>query len=132
MSTYPITSQDEYDKFVAKLKKTLDFRGGVMVSVENIKSRRTLAQNALMWVWNHAIAKHFNSHPDDVHAALKTIFLPLDIELFGEKITIVNTTQGLSVEAFTEYLRKMELFMMERGVPIPASPHYENSMKERN
>ena len=89
----------------------------VVVEIELEKSKRSLDQNALYWLFLNAIEKETGNDARTMHELFKRKFLPpIHKELFGVSFKIPSSTTELSKVEFGEYLDKISAFT---EVPIP-------------
>ena len=91
------------------------------ITIEVIKRRRTLSQNAYYWVYITIIAKETGNHPDDLHEYFKSRFLPdVIIAVRGKKhshtFTRKKSTTELTKNEMSVYL---EQICAETQVPLP-------------
>lgn len=70
--------------------------------------KRTLKQNAMYWAIINDLAENSWENADDIHHALKNMFLSkkLESELFGD-VSIVWSTAELTTKQFNMYLEKV-------------------------
>jgi hypothetical protein len=123
-----IASEADMVAAIKKLDAAFVKHGGLALEISPIKDKRSLAQNALMWVWNTALADQMCT-PEAMHEAMKLLLLPLKMRLLGQDMVIANSTANLTKEQFADYLTRYEVFCNERGLFLPASQHYETAMK---
>lgn len=98
------------------------------------KDKRSLSQNALLWMWNGDVASSVNRHADsklteeDLHEFMKDMFCPAKpVTVLGET-KMVKSTKLLDTEEMTFYLRRIEVWCAERGIKlrIPANSEYHS------
>lgn len=96
------------------------------------KEKRSLSQNALMWLWNGDVATAVNLHSssklneEDLHEFLKDMFCPAKPVTVLGVTKMVKSTKLLDTEEMTFYLRRIEVWCIERGIKlrIPANSEY--------
>ena len=100
-----------FDKYIQSLN------GQVSVEVRQWSNRRTLDQNALLWLHYTSIANETGHTPLEIHELAKGILLdPQFIEFKGITHKVVGSTTRLSKSDLSEYLDKLAAWS---GVPIP-------------
>ncbi len=90
----------------------------VIVTIEELKNKRTLEQNAYYWgAVLPAILDEYPGHtPEELHTYFKK-FLPTKfITVFGKEIAVEKSTTKLSTKEFSEYIEKI---CREVGIPVP-------------
>lgn len=96
------------------------------------KDKRSLSQNSLMWMWNTDISIQVNAisteklSKEEIHEFLKGMFCPeKEIEILGES-KIVRSTKLLNSEEMTFYLRRIEVWCLNKGlkIRIPSNSEY--------
>ncbi|HDN2618829.1 TPA: hypothetical protein ACTY1O_001284 [Enterobacter hormaechei] len=96
------------------------------------KDKRSLSQNALLWMWNGDVASAVNHHSasklteEDLHEFLKDMFCPAKpVTVLGDT-KMVKSTKLLDTEEMTFYLLRIEVWCAERGIKlrIPANSEY--------
>lgn len=97
--------------------------GEYTISMKRCQKKRTDPQNKLMWVWFGIIAREWTDSqgyvitPEDVHDVYCTLFLPKNTP----KGRIAGSTSGLSVEAMTEFLNRVQADAeTEYGIQLPS------------
>jgi len=97
----------------------------VTIALYRPSPRRTLSQNAMMWVWINDVVKHVQKYTgqdaDTIHQFFKGKFLlPPIIEFNGEMVTGDRTTTKLSVDEMSEYMHQIEAWVTtELGILLP-------------
>ena len=105
------------------------FKGTFRIIAE--KDTRKLNQNALYWVWNDIIAKANEGwDAEDAHAVNK-------VDCNGKHITwidkdtgeikdraIPQSTARLSIDAFGEFMERVQRYWSEHGIDLPGSDEY--------
>lgn len=97
-----------------KLKINLLTNGEYIVTINRIKSHRTIPQNKLYRLWLKLIADETGHSEDELHAYFKAIFLEKQYKVvFNEQVEIEASTTRLSTKEFTTFLDKIYLFASE-------------------
>ena len=107
-----ISAQKRLDFLIAKKAK---------VEITEKKNKRTLDQNALLWLWLTCIENETGTDKDDLHEYFKGKFLGFKQNVFnGESYDVRLTTKKLNTAEFTEYLNKINQFAStELGIYLP-------------
>lgn len=94
------------------------------VEFREYKSKRSLAQNSLLWLWNNAIQQHMAEHfgqiasAEEWHDILVSKLLPTEVRRVelpsgeGYKVGRTRTSQ-LTVKRMTEYLELLNAYCAE-------------------
>jgi len=97
----------------------------VTIELHKPRPRRTLSQNALMWVWINDVVKYVQEHTgqdsDTIHKFFKAKFLlPPILEFNGEAFEGDRTTTKLTVDEMSEYMRQIDTWVStELGILLP-------------
>jgi hypothetical protein len=88
---------------------------GYVVYVYKRNARRSLPQNALYWKWLHAIAEHSDGQyePESLHEAFKRMFNPSEVVMNKVPMTIGGSTAGMKKKEFSEYLEKIQGYVIQ-------------------
>lgn len=107
-----ISNRRAFDSYVASLN------GECSVEIRQWTNRRSLDQNALMWIHYTIIANDTGHTPDEIHELAKRHCLdPQFIKWKGKMIKIAGSTTKLSKSELGEYLDRVAVWS---GVPIPS------------
>lgn len=100
------------------------------VVIRKAKSRRSQAQNRLLWVWMQYLEDEIGEKKELIHLYFKHKFIKKDdIRVFGEDVPVEVTTTKLTVKEFTSYLENIELYVMENlGYSFPVDDEYREAM----
>jgi len=95
--------------------------GKVIVSVEPIRSARTLNQLAYLWsVVYPAISEHSGHSATEIHEVMKRLFIPPRIIKYrGKELKMAGTTTQLSKGEMAEYITRIIAEAGELGISIP-------------
>lgn len=116
-------------KQISELLKIGDMR----ITVKPWREKRSLSQNALLWMWNTDIANAINENSnsetklsdEDIHDYLKDMFCPAKpVDVMGN-IVFIKSTKRLEIDEMTFYLRRIEVWCAERGIKIRIPPSSE-------
>ena len=107
------------DRIIGYIKR-LDLSKSYSVEVRERKARRSLDQNALMWLWLTCIESETGNDRNDLHDYFKKKYIaPKEVEVFGVK-ELEYTTTDLSTGQFKEYLDKIQAFAStELSITLP-------------
>lgn len=84
-------------------------------------NRRTLSQNALMWMWHGRIASETGHTADEVHEVIKELFCaPREIEIAGT-VQMIRSTKLLNTVEMTEFMDNYYAWACTQGwfLPVP-------------
>lgn len=106
----------------------------ICLEVDRVRSKRSLAQNALYWgVWLPIIADYTGYSPEQLHQTFKDMFLPKEtITINGKTRSIMGSTAKLSTSEFNEYLMRIEAEVAEMGISLPSSESPEFNQSQGN
>lgn len=91
--------------------------------IEQMKSKRTLDQNALYWMYLTIISRETGELESNLHEVFKRLCLPPQFITYkGRQIKIPGSTTKLSKSAMGEYLDRI---CAETNVPIPDTEEYK-------
>ncbi len=89
----------------------------VIVQIEDDKPKRTLNQNALMWLYLDHIEKETGNLATDLHELFKRKFLPpVPKKILGVEFKLPASTTDLTKQGMSEYLDHICVFT---NIPIP-------------
>jgi hypothetical protein len=94
------------------------------ITIEPYRKKRSLSQNALMWVWLEEVVKHVHEttgqDKDDIHEFFKAKFLPArQVEMAGDTIEYRTTTK-LTTAEMSAYMNAIEAWATsELGLLLP-------------
>ena len=115
-----------------QIQPLLDAGQCFRLQVKPWREKRSLSQNSLMWLWNGDVATAVNMHSssklteEDLHEFLKDMFCPAKPVTVLGVTKMVKSTKLLDTEEMTFYLRRIEVWCIERGIKlrIPANSEY--------
>ena len=124
------------DDLIAPFKQAVEIinQGGVYHLIFKIyKHKRSLAQNNLMWMWNHEIARWFSENTEtevdqnDVHEFLCERFWPKTVNPLTNKSRRIET-KNFSVIEMKYHLEHIEWFCAEKEIPLTQPYDYDFAM----
>lgn len=94
--------------------------GEYIVTIRRNTERRTISQNALMWVWFACIEDETGTHPVDIHDFYCKKFLSRRVMYDTREETVYCGTSRLSKEEFTKFLNDVQAdAASELGIKLP-------------
>lgn len=94
--------------------------GRYVVTITKDRARRSLDQNALMWLWFSCVESETGTDRHDVHDYYCAKFLRRTIAWNGTERTVVEGTRRLSKERMAEFLGKVQAdAATEFGIRLP-------------
>lgn len=101
----------------------------VMVEVKKPFNKRSLDQNALMWVWFTIIADYTGYAPEEVHHVVKGLYCPRKaVTLKGKTYRIPKGTSELSVGEMVELMMRIQAMASDLGVRLPSPEEYKKGL----
>lgn len=99
------------------------------VKITRKARRRSVSQNALMWMWWKCLEDATGTPSQDWHDYFKSLFLARHATIGGREVVLPGTTANLNSVQFTAYLEKVRAHCAaEWGVrlPDPDDPHIDD------
>jgi hypothetical protein len=120
----------EFDRQrVIGIIQRLDLSKPYTVTISQRKGRRSLDQNALMWLWLTCIESETGNDRIYLHEHFKKKWiLPKRIVIFGEE-QLTYSTADLDTAQFSEYLDKLQAFAATElaiTLPDPNDKHWDD------
>jgi hypothetical protein len=118
---YFIVRTIEIKRLIIGIIKVLTYENVYEVIIRR-HTKRSLAQNALYWVWIEVICDYTGYTEKEMHSFFKDEYLESIKQsvVFGKRVVIEQTTTDLKVKEFTAYLNQVELFSnTEIGLTLP-------------
>ena len=85
------------------------------------ETRRSSLQNRLMWLWLTCIADETGNDKQDVHDYYCMKFLTRTVAINGREERAVTGTSGLTTEAMTDFLNRVQAdAASELGIRLPS------------
>lgn len=108
----------------------------IKLTIEELKDKRSLNQNALYWAWMTILGKDIGHTKEEMHLVFRKQFLsdkmpPLVKDEFmqylkGENVDL-NSTRKLNTKEMHEYMENVDNQAKELGIrlPVPDDKFYE-------
>lgn len=110
-----IVKTDQDRENVIKRIQGLEAGKRWQIEIKPYKKARSLAQNALMWMWYTEIQRHIlltkgeDYSVDDIHEYFKQALLPKRVINFKNKVVHVQRgTSDLNIQEMTDYLFQLD------------------------
>lgn len=108
----------------ALIKKEIPFFEGkrVEISIQKLKSTRTVRQNRLWWLYMKIIADELGYDKDTIHEIAKYKFLKRELvnEKTGECFEFVGSSANLSKSEFSDLVERLRRWASESfGIVLP-------------
>ncbi|WP_106832195.1 hypothetical protein [Parabacteroides pacaensis] len=95
--------------------------GEYILEIKRKVRKRTLDQNALMWMWFTCIEHETGTLKQDVHDYYCTKFLSRKTMIKGEEVIVVGGTSKLNTASMTDFLNKVQAeSASEWGIRLPS------------
>ena len=107
--------------------------GEYIMTIDKRKHKRTLSQNALMWMWFNCIADETGQSVDDIHDSYCAMFLSrVAISPRGEEVKVQRGTSKLNTAEMSEFMNRVQADAAEMGIilPLPQDAYYEDFVNE--
>jgi hypothetical protein len=109
-----ITTQQELDRAISRLKTYIINKNKYILTFGEIKEKRTLDQNKLYWVWLNCIEMETGNDKDELHEYFKDKLLPkMRLEMFDDTYER-RSTKNLDTAMFSEYLERIKEFARDK------------------
>ena len=89
------------------------------VSVILNRSKRSIPQNRLYFLWLNCISAETGNEVEDLHDYFKDHFLARRVVVFGEERNAAISTTKLNTAEFTAFLDKVQQFAAGEGIILP-------------
>ena len=94
--------------------------GTYIIEIKQASTRRTISQNALMWMWFACVERETGTPKQDVHDYYCRQYLRRQISWHDEVITVIGETKKLNTQQTTEFLNKVQADVAaEFGITLP-------------
>ena len=103
------------------------------LTISRKKEPRTVAQNALMWMWFECISQETGTPKQDVHDYYCSLFLAKPISIGNKQVMVKGSSSSLSTADMTKFLNLIQAdAQTELGInlPLPADRFYSEFIKE--
>jgi len=131
---------DDHFQLLAKRAKAFwnwDQNPIMQIEIRPAKSKRTVDQNALFWVWMEQLSAYFTQNgrrlsKEDAHDLMCHNFLGYEDKTVGQtQIRKMRTTSKLRVGEFQQFLDEIDAWAADKGclLVMPAEADYERRKK---
>ena len=94
--------------------------GTYTIEVKKTTEKRTVSQNALMWMWFTCIERETGTPRQDIHDYYCRMFLRRWVSFKDKNIEVVGETKKLNTEQMTEFLNNVQAdAQTEMGITLP-------------
>lgn len=109
--------------------------GNYILNIKKQVNKRTLDQNALMWLWFACIENETGTDKQDIHDYYCKLFLKREVSVNGKRELVVSGTSKLDTVAMTNFLNKIQAdAASELGIilPLPSDLSFEEFKNQYN
>jgi len=107
------------DRVIGIIRR-LDLSKPYTVEIRQRKGRRTLDQNALLWLWLTCISHETGNDKDALHEYFKQKFLQPEVVKIGDEEINHYSTRKLTTAQFKYYLDSIQVFASsELAITLP-------------
>ena len=117
-----LTKQDGRLVFDQEPAAVFEFlsNGQYVLTIKRMNTKRSIAQNDLMWMWFACIERETGTPKQDVHDYYCRQFLRRQITWNDETITVIGETKKLNTQQMTEFLNHIQSDAREElGITLP-------------
>lgn len=94
--------------------------GEYVLTITKRRERRTLSQNALLWMWLRCIAEDTGNTTDDLYDVFCSKFLRKRVEVNGDVVECCKTSSQLNTAEMTTFLDNIQVYAAsELGITLP-------------
>lgn len=94
--------------------------GQYVITIKRMQTKRSIAQNDLMWMWLACIERETGTSKDDIYMYYCKKFLMKTITVGGKLERIYTTSSKLNSEQMTLFLNNIQLdAKQELGITLP-------------
>lgn len=94
--------------------------GEYVLTITKRRERRTLSQNALLWMWLRCIAEDTGNTTDDLYDVFCAKFLRKRVEVNGDVVECCKTSSQLNTAEMTAFLDNIQVYAAaELGITLP-------------
>lgn len=107
--------------------------GEYEVTFKRKSEKRTLSQNALMWLWFNCISHETGQPVQDVHDTYCARFLARTaVTARGDIIRVYGQTSRLTTAEMTQFMNEVQADAAEMGIvlPLPEDEFYNDFINE--
>jgi hypothetical protein len=116
---YFLKDETIIENCIAQIRNSL----GMTVTIK--KEKRSLDQNALMWVLLQVLSDYTGDDTETLHERLKVSFLGVEYRTVkGIDLVVPKSTASLNTKKFTAYIDKIYMLGDTLSLKLPRPPHY--------
>jgi hypothetical protein len=94
--------------------------GEHIITISKKVKKRSLDQNALMWLWFTCIQLETGTNKNDIHDYYCNMFLSRKSNVNGKEVTVTSGTSKLNTDQFTYFLNQVQAdAASEFGIKLP-------------
>ena len=94
--------------------------GTYVIEIKQATTKRTVSQNALMWMWFACVERETGTPKQDVHDYYCRQYLRRQVTWKDETITVIGETKKLNTQQMTDFLNKVQADVaVEFGITLP-------------
>ena len=109
--------------------------GQYVITIKRMNTKRSIAQNDLMWMWFECISRETGTSKDDIYMYYCKKFLCKIITIGETREKIYSTSSKLNMEQMTEFLNNIQAdAAQELGIrlPLPEDRFFEAFYQQFN
>lgn len=109
--------------------------GTYTLTIKRASEKRTVSQNALMWMWFTCMENETGTPKKDFHDYYCREFLRRQVSVKNQVFTVIGNTSDLNTQQMTEFLNKVQAdAAREFGIqlPIPEDRYFEEFYQQYN
>ena len=117
-----LTKKDGRLVFDQEPAAVFDFlaNGQYVITIKRMSTKRSIAQNDLMWMWLTCIERETGTSKDDIYMYYCKKFLMKTIQVGERMERIYNTSSKLNTEQMTHFLNNIQQDAREElGITLP-------------
>lgn len=125
-----VTCDTDLDYLVSTLRN-----GTYTLTIKKAAEKRSVSQNALMWMWFTCVENETGTPKKDVHDYYCGLFLTKEISYKGQAFSVVGQTSNLTTQQMTDFLNKVQADVQtEFGIqlPLPEDRYFEEFYQQYN
>ena len=94
--------------------------GEYILTAKQEKDRRSINQNALMWMWFECIARETGQNRLDIYDYYRSLYLSRMVTVNEKEVQVSSGTSSLDTKQFTEFLNHVQAdAAAEFGIKLP-------------
>ena len=110
------------DSVLKKIEAYFDTlkNGEYTIVAKRDTDKRSISQNALMWMWFNCIAHETGQNKTDIYDYYRMLFLTRKVIINGKEVSVSSGTSSLDTRQFTEFLNNIQSdAATEFGIRLP-------------